>query len=223
MLSILIVHRFELFPLIWSSSASQISPQSLFSQLNFSERMPSTRIRKFWTNTSSYALVTHLYLLFVLKRFCCFSPQWQFVNDSLTLLPTFESCLTSILWVNRWWVGGWLILTCFGVFLSQQIAKDFLFFSFFFFFCFVSFPFQTGSLLSSFSSKFIGWNIFYLSIHLYPPLSSSLSYYPPLSSSLSLIIHLFHHHLSLIIHLFHLLSLLLLFFWCRSSCLCLLQ
>ena len=52
MLSILIVHRFELFPLIWSSSASQISPQSLSSQLNFSERMPSTRIRKFWTNTS---------------------------------------------------------------------------------------------------------------------------------------------------------------------------
>ena len=36
--------------------------------------------------------------------------------------------------MNRWWVGGLLILTSFGVFLSQQIAKDFLFFSFFFFF-----------------------------------------------------------------------------------------
>ena len=82
-------------------------------------------------------------------------------------------------------------------------------FSFLFaFFLFISFPFQTGSLLSSFSSKFMGWNIFYLSIHLYPPLSSSLFYYPPLSSSL------FYYpplssSLSLIIHLFHHLSLLL--------------
>ena len=121
-------------------------------------------------------------------------------------MPTFESCLTSILWVNRWWVGGLLILTSFGVFLSQQIAKDFLLFSFFF--LFVSFPFQTSSLLSSFSSKFIGWNIFYLSIHLYPPLSSSLFYYPPLSSSL-FIIHLFHHLSLLLSTSFIIISLLL--------------
>ena len=107
--------------------------------------------------------------------------------------------------MNRWWVGGWLILTSFGVFLSQQIAKDFLIFSFFV----VSFLFQTGSLLSSFSSKFIGWNIFYLSIHLYPPLSSSLS----------LIIHLFH-HLSLLLSTSFIISLSYYYFFDAALLVC---
>ena len=89
--------------------------------------------------------------------------------------------------MNRWWVGGWLILTSFGVFLSQQIAKDFLFFSFFFF-------------LLLFLSLF-RLVLCYRASH--PSLSVEI-----FSTYLSTSIHLFH-HLSLIIHLFHHLSLLL--------------
>ena len=48
MLPTLIVDRFELFLLIRSSSASQISYESLSSQLNLSERQPSTMIKKIW-------------------------------------------------------------------------------------------------------------------------------------------------------------------------------
>ena len=85
-----------------------------------------------------------------------------------------------------------------------------IFFSFpFFFFVVVSFPFQTGSLLSSFSSKFIGWSIFYLSIHLYPPLSSSLS----------LIIHLFH-HLSLLLSTSFIISLSYYYFFDAALLVC---
>ena len=84
-------------------------------------------------------------------------------------------------------MGGWLILTSFGVFLSQQIAKDFLFFSFFFFFVL---------FLSLFRLV-----LCYRASH--PSLSVEI-----FSTYLSTSIHLFH-HLSLIIHLFHHLSLLL--------------
>ena len=112
-------------------------------------------------------------------------------------MPTFESCLTNILWVNRWRVGGWLILTSFGVFLSQQIAKDFLIFSFFFFFVlffFCFFPFSDWFFVIELLIQVYRLKYF---LPIYPPLSTSfiisLSYYPPLSSSLSLIIHLFHH------------------------------
>ena len=80
-----------------------------------------------------------------------------------------------------------LILTSFGVFLSQQIAKDFLFFSFFFFFVL---------FLSLFRLV-----LCYRASH--PSLSVEI-----FSTYLSTSIHLFH-HLSLIIHLFHHLSLLL--------------
>ena len=84
-------------------------------------------------------------------------------------------------------MGGLLILTSFGVFLSQQIAKDFLFFSFFFFFVL---------FLSLFRLV-----LCYRASH--PSLSVEI-----FSTYLSTSIHLFH-HLSLIIHLFHHLSLLL--------------
>ena len=50
MLPTLIVDRFEPFLLIRSSSASQISYESL-SQLNIAERQPSTMIKKTWRNT----------------------------------------------------------------------------------------------------------------------------------------------------------------------------
>ena len=82
-------------------------------------------------------------------------------------------------------------------------------FLFLFFVVVVSFPFQTGSLLSSFSSKFIGWNIFYLSIHLYPPLSLSLS----------LIIHLFH-HLSLLLSTSFIISLSYYYFFDAALLVC---
>ena len=83
-------------------------------------------------------------------------------------------------------MGGWFILTSFGVFLSFQIAKDFLFFSFFFFCLFLS--------------------LFRL-VLCYRASHASLSV-EILSTYLSISIHLFH-HLSFIIHLFHHLSLLL--------------
>ena len=63
----LIVHRFELFLCIWSSSASQISHQSISSQLNLSERQPTTRIRKIWTNIRSYLFSTCICYLFERK------------------------------------------------------------------------------------------------------------------------------------------------------------
>ena len=98
--------------------------------------------------------------------------------------------------MNRWWVGGWLILTSFGVFLSQQIAKDFLFFSFFCFCLFLSL-FRLGLCYrASHPSLWVEIFSTYLSISIH------------LFHHLSFIIHLFH-HLSLIIHLFHHLSLLL--------------
>ena len=57
MLPTLIVDRFESFLLIRSSSAFQISYESLSSQLNLSERQPSTMIKKIWRNTrGSYPL-----------------------------------------------------------------------------------------------------------------------------------------------------------------------
>ena len=92
-------------------------------------------------------------------------------------MPTFESCLTSILWVNRWWVGGWLILTSFGVFLSQQIAKDFLIF-WFFFGCCCFFPFSDWFFVIELLIQVYRLKYF---LTIYPPLSTSfiisLSYY----------------------------------------------
>ena len=85
-------------------------------------------------------------------------------------------------------MGGWLILTSFGVFLSQQIAKDFLFFSFFFFCC-CFFPFSDWFFVIELLIQVYRLKYF---LPIYPPLSTSfiisLSYYPPLSSSLSLLL-----------------------------------
>ena len=80
-------------------------------------------------------------------------------------------------------MGGLLILTSFGVFLSQQIAKDFLFFSFFV--CLFLSLFRLGLCYRA-SHPSLSVEIF--STYLSTSLSSSLSYYPPLLSSLSLLL-----------------------------------
>ena len=55
-------------------------------------------------------------------------------------------------------MGGWFLLISFA---ANRVRFSFLSF---FLFCFF---FQTGSLLTSSSSKFISWNIFYLFSHLF--------------------------------------------------------
>ena len=101
--------------------------------------------------------------------------------------------------MNRWWVGGWLILTSFGVFLSQQIAKDFLIFSFFFFLFFL--------FLSLFRLV-----LCYRASH--PSLSVEI-----FSTYLSTSIHLFH-HLSLLLSTSFIISLSYYYFFDAALLVC---
>ena len=73
---------------------------------------------KIWSSKKNTQGKTSLIRGFVVYRHNSNSP-----NDSLTLFSKFLKFSTNILWVNRWWIGGW-----FFVFLSQPIVKDFLFF-----------------------------------------------------------------------------------------------
>lgn len=93
MLPTLIIDRFELFLLIRSSSASQISYESLSSQLNLSERQPSTMIKKIWRQEASTLLGERLGLTH--ER-----PNYHFIGTdySLRSVSKWRSTNSSGLW-----------------------------------------------------------------------------------------------------------------------------